>query len=156
MNAVVVKGDAVGPTLYYGPGAGAEPTASAVIADIVDLARTLTADPEHRVPHLGFQPDQLSDIQVLSIEQVETAYYLRITARDVPGVLSKITQILSDAKISIEAVIQKEADDGEDYVPLIILTDRAVVKKLDEAVDKIQQLPTTEGDIVRIRVESLG
>ena len=156
MNAVVVKGDAVGPTLYYGPGAGAEPTASAVIADIVDLARTLTADPEHRVPHLGFQPDQLSDIQVLSIEEVETAYYLRITARDVPGVLSKITQILSDAKISIEAVIQKEADDGEDYVPLIILTDRAVVKKLDEAVDKIQQLPTTEGDIVRIRVESLG
>lgn len=156
MNAVVVKGDAVGPTLYYGPGAGAEPTASAVIADIVDLARTLTADPEHRVPHLGFQPDQLSDIQVLSIEQVETAYYLRITARDVPGVLSNITQILSDAKISIEAVIQKEADDGEDYVPLIILTDRAVVKKLDEAVDKIQQLPTTEGDIVRIRVESLG
>jgi len=156
MNAVVVKGDAVGPTLYYGPGAGAEPTASAVIADIVDLARTLTADPEHRVPHLGFQPDQLSDIQVLSIEQVETAYYLRITARDVPGVLSKITQILSDAKISIEAVIQKEADDGEDYVPLIILTDRAVVKKLDEAVEKIQQLPTTEGDIVRIRVESLG
>tara|TARA_R100001369_G_scaffold59508_2_gene86340 strand:- start:8215 stop:9459 length:1245 start_codon:yes stop_codon:yes gene_type:complete len=156
MNAVVVKGDAVGPTLYYGPGAGAEPTASAVIADIVDLARTLTADPEHRVPHLGFQPDQLSDIKVLSIEEVETAYYLRITARDVPGVLSKITQILSDAKISIEAVIQKEADDGEDYVPLIILTDRAVVKKLDEAVDKIQQLPTTEGDIVRIRVESLG
>lgn len=156
MNAVVVKGDAVGPTLYYGPGAGAEPTASAVIADIVDLARTLTADPEHRVPHLGFQPDQLSDIKVLSIEEVETAYYLRITARDVPGVLSKITQILSDAKISIEAVIQKEADDGEDYVPLIILTDRAVVKKLDEAVDKIQQLPTTEGDIIRIRVESLG
>ena len=98
----------------------------------------------------------MSDIKVLSIEEVETAYYLRITARDVPGVLSKITQILSDAKISIEAVIQKEADDGEDYVPLIILTDRAVVKKLDEAVDKIQQLPTTEGDIVRIRVESLG
>lgn len=156
MNAVLVKGDAVGPTLYYGPGAGAEPTASAVIADIVDLARTLTADPEHRVPHLGFQPEQLSDIQVLSIEQVETAYYLRITARDVPGVLSKITQILSDAEISIEAVIQKEADDGEDYVPLIILTDRAVVKKLDEAVDKIQKLPTTEGNIVRIRVESLG
>lgn len=156
MNAVLVKGDAVGPTLYYGPGAGAEPTASAVIADIVDLARTLTADPEHRVPHLGFQPEQLSDIQVLSIEQVETAYYLRITARDVPGVLSKITQILSDAEISIEAVIQKEADDGEDYVPLIILTDRAVEKKLDEAVDKIQQLPTTEGNIVRIRVESLG
>ncbi|WP_438951786.1 homoserine dehydrogenase [Porticoccus sp.] len=156
MNAVLVKGDAVGPTLYYGPGAGAEPTASAVIADIVDLARTLTADPEHRVPHLGFQPEQLSDIQVLSIEQVETAYYLRITARDVPGVLSKITQILSDAEISIEAVIQKEADDGEDYVPLIILTDRAVEKKLDEAVDKIQQLPTTEGNIVRIRVESLS
>jgi len=156
MNAVLMKGDAVGPTLYYGPGAGAEPTASAVIADVVDLARTLTADPEHRVPHLGFQPEQLNDFEVLPIERVETAYYLRITALDVPGVLSKITMILSDADISIEAVIQKEADEGEDHVPLIILTDRAIEGKLDEAVDKIQSLSTTKGEVVRIRVESLG
>ncbi len=156
MNAVLVKGDAVGPTLYYGPGAGAEPTASAVIADIVDLARTLTADPEHRVPHLGFQPESLNDFEVLPIGQVETAYYLRITARDVPGVLSKITLILSEANIGIEAVIQHEGEEGEEYVPLIIMTDRAIEQKLDEAVDKIQSLSTTSGDVVRIRVESLG
>ncbi|WP_461520422.1 homoserine dehydrogenase, partial [Porticoccus sp.] len=156
MNAVLVKGDAVGPTLYYGPGAGAEPTASAVIADIVDLARTLTADPEHRVPHMGFQPDQLNDFEVLPIDKVETAYYLRITARDVPGVLSKITLILGEANIGIEAVIQHEGEEGEEYVPLIIMTDRAIEEKLDEAVDKIQSLSTTQGDVVRIRVESLG
>ncbi|WP_461483468.1 homoserine dehydrogenase [Porticoccus sp.] len=156
MNAVLVKGDAVGPTLYYGPGAGAEPTASAVIADIVDLARTLTADPEHRVPHLGFQPESLNDFEVLPIGQVETAYYLRITARDVPGVLSKITLILSEANIGIEAVIQHEGEEGEEYVPLIIMTDRAIEQKLDEAVDKIQSLSTTKGDVVCIRVESLG
>lgn len=156
MNAVLVKGDAAGPTLYYGPGAGAEPTASAVIADIVDLARTLTADPGHRVPHLGFQPEHLNDFEVLPIDKVETAYYLRITARDVPGVLSKITLILSEANIGIEAVIQHEGEEGEEYVPLIIITDRAIEQKLDEAVDKIQSLSTTKGDVVRIRVESLG
>ncbi|MEZ5529675.1 MAG: homoserine dehydrogenase [Porticoccaceae bacterium] len=156
MNAVLVKGDAVGPTLYYGPGAGAEPTASAVIADLVDLARTLTVDPEHRVPHLGFQPEHLNDFEVLPIDKVETAYYLRITARDVPGVLSKITLILSEANIGIEAVIQHEGEEGEEYVPLIIMTDRAIEEKLDEAVDKIQSLSTTKGDVVRIRVESLG
>ena len=156
MNAVLVNGDAVGPTLYYGPGAGAEPTASAVIADIVDLARTLTADPEHRVPHLGFQPDTLNDIEVLPISEIETAYYLRISALDTPGVLSTITQILSDAKISVEAVIQKEPEAGEDHVPLIILTDRVIEKSLDSAVTKIQQLDIIAGDVVKIRVESLG
>ncbi len=156
MNAVLVKGDAVGPTLYYGAGAGAEPTASAVIADIVDLARTLTADPEHRVPHLGFQPDRLDDIGILPIAAVETAYYLRISARDEPGVLSKITQILSDAGVSVEAVIQKELEGDPDYVPLVMLTDRALEEKLDKAVDQIQALPATAGDVVRIRVESLG
>jgi homoserine dehydrogenase len=156
MNAVLVKGDAVGPTLYYGPGAGAEPTASAIIADIVDLARTLTADAEHRVPHLGFQPDQLNDIDVLPISEVKSAYYLRISALDTPGVLSKITQVLSDAKISVEAVIQKEPSDGQDHVPLIILTDRVVEKFLDDAVTHIQQMESTAGDVVKIRVESLG
>ena len=156
MNAVLVNGDAVGPTLYYGPGAGAEPTASSVIADIVDLARTLTADPEHRVPHLGFQPDMLNDIKALPISEIETAYYLRISALDTPGVLSTITQILSDAKISVEAVIQKEPEAGEDHVPLIILTDRVIEKSLDSAVTKIQQLDIIAGDVVKIRVESLG
>ncbi len=156
MNAVLVNGDAVGSTLYYGAGAGAEPTASAVIADIVDLARTLTADPEHRVPHLGFQPDQLNDIRVLPISEVETAYYLRISAKDEPGVLSKITQILSDAGISVEAVIQKEPEAGQDHVPLVMLTSRSIEKKLDNAVAQIQALSATAGEVVRIRVESLG
>ena len=156
MNAVLVKGDAVGPTLYYGAGAGAEPTASSVIADIVDLARTLTADPEHRVPHLGFQPGQLNHVEILPIDEVETAYYLRITALDVPGVLAKITQVLSDADISVEAVIQKEPEADSDHVPLILITDRAIEKHLDEAVEKIQALDATAGDVVRIRVESLS
>ncbi|MCL4138262.1 UNVERIFIED_CONTAM: hypothetical protein GTU68_007070 [Idotea baltica] len=156
MNAVLVNGDAVGPTLYYGPGAGAEPTASSVIADVVDLARTLTAAPEHRVPHLGFQPDRLNDIDVLPINEIETAYYLRLSALDTPGVLSKITQILSDAKISVEAVIQKEPGAGEDHVPLVIVTDRVIEKSLDSAVTKIQQLDIIAGDVVKIRVESLG
>lgn len=156
MNAVLVKADAVGSTLYYGAGAGAEPTASAVVADIVDLARTLTADPEHRVPYLGFHLDQLNDHRILPINEVETAYYLRICAKDEPGVLSKITQILSDANISIEALIQPEPQEGEQYVPLVILTDRAIEQRLDEAVDKIQALDTTDGDVVRIRVESLS
>ena len=156
MNAVLVKGDAVGPTLYYGAGAGAEPTASSVIADIIDLARTLTADPEHRVPHLGFQPNQLNDINILPIADVETAYYLRISALDEPGVLSKITQILSDAGISVEAVIQKGRKAGQNHVPLVMLTSRAIEKKLDDAVDRIQSLSAIAKDVVRIRVESLG
>ncbi|MGV6806967.1 MAG: homoserine dehydrogenase [bacterium] len=156
MNAVLVKGDAVGPTLYYGPGAGAEPTASSVIADIVDLARTISADPEHRVPHLGFQPDRLKAYDVLSIEQIETAYYLRIMAVDKPGVLSDISRILSDAGISIEAIHQPEADPEERLVPIVILTSRAVESQLDGAVSLIEALETTEGATVRIRVEHLG
>lgn len=156
MNAVLVNGDAVGPTLYYGPGAGAEPTASSVIADVVDLARTLTATPEHRVPHLGFQSDKLNDFDMLPISEVETAYYLRFSALDTPGVLSKITQILSDAKISVEAVIQKEPGAGEDHVPLIILTDRVIEKSLDSAVTQIQQMDSIAGEITKIRVEALG
>ncbi len=156
MNAVMVKGDAVGPTLYYGAGAGAEPTASAVVADIVDLARTLTADPEHRVPHLGFQPDELSDLTVLPISEVSTGYYVRMSAEDKPGVLSTITQILSDAGVSIEALIQKEQAENVDTVPIILLTNRALEQHLLNAIDKIQALPTVVGDVTHIRVESLS
>lgn len=155
MNAVLVKGDAVGPTLYYGPGAGAEPTASAVIADIVDLARTLTADPEHRVAHLGFQPDTLAEQKILAIEEVETAYYLRMSAEDKPGVLSKVATILSDGGISIEALIQKQPGEGETRVPLILLTNTAVEKQLLEAASKIEALDEIEGAVSHIRVESL-
>ncbi|WP_347330313.1 homoserine dehydrogenase [Marinimicrobium locisalis] len=156
MNAVLVKGDAVGPTLYYGAGAGAEPTASAVLADIMDVARTLTAAPEHRVPYLGFQQEQLrSELEIVPIEEIETAYYLRMSALDKPGVLSQVAQILSDSGISIEALIQKEAADEEEIVPLILLTNRAVEKQLVEAIIKIESLSSITGPITRIRVEPL-
>jgi homoserine dehydrogenase len=155
MNAVLVKGDAVGPTLYAGAGAGAEPTASAVIADIVDVARTLTADPSHRVPYLGFQQVNLRDRTILPIEDVETAYYLRMSALDKPGVLSQVASILSDSGISIEALIQKEAPDDEEIVPLILLTNRAVEKHLVEAIIKIEALSSITGPVTRIRVEHL-
>src|SRR5947199_110371 len=122
MNAVLVKGDAVGATLYYGPGAGAEPTASAVIADLVDVTRMHTADPEHRVPHLAFQPDQLSDIPVLPMGEVVSSYYLRMRVLDRPGVLADITRILADRDISIDAMIQKEPSEGEDQTDIILLT----------------------------------
>jgi homoserine dehydrogenase len=156
MNAVLVKGDAVGPTLYYGPGAGAEPTASAVIADIVDVARTLNADPSHRVPHLAFQQDALFDTPVLGIEDVVTSYYLRISALDKPGVLSRIAQILSDAGISIEALIQKEPSSGQDHVPVIILTNRTLERQLIAAIAQLEALDSIDGEVVRIRVESLA
>ncbi|GAB2189391.1 homoserine dehydrogenase [Sessilibacter sp. MAH2] len=156
MNAVMVKGDAVGPTMYYGPGAGAEPTASAVIADIVDLARTLTADPEHRVPHLGFQPNALNNFEVLPISEVQTSYYIRLNALDKPGVLSTITQILSDAGVSIEALIQKEQPESIETSPIILLTNRAVEKDLMRAVEKIQNLSSVVGEVFQIRMESLG
>jgi len=155
MNAIMVKGDAVGPTMYYGAGAGAEPTASAVIADIVDVARTLTANPEHRVPYLGFQQGSLSDRAILPIEDVQTAYYLRMSALDKPGVLSQVATILSDSGISIEALIQKEADDEEEIVPLILLTNRAQEKDLTAAISKIEALSSITGPITRIRLEPL-
>lgn len=155
MNAILVKGDAVGPTLYYGAGAGAEPTASAVLADIIDVARTLTASPEHRVPYLGFQQENLRDKTIVPIEDVETAYYLRMSALDKPGVLSQVAQILSDSGISIEALIQKEAKDDQEIVPLILLTNRAVEKQLVEAIIKIESLSSITGPITRIRVEPL-
>lgn len=155
MNAVLVKGDAVGPTLYYGAGAGSEPTASSVVADIIDVARTLSAEPKHRVPYLAFQPNAMNDTPVLGIDDVETAYYLRMSAQDKPGVLSKVAQLLSDTGISIEAIIQKEPLDGQTAVPLIILTSCAVERDLVAAVSQIEALDSIEGNVTRIRVESL-
>jgi homoserine dehydrogenase len=154
-NAVVVKGDAVGATLYCGPGAGAEPTGSAVISDIIELSRTLLAPPEYRAPYLGFQDDQLTSFTILDIEEIETSYYMRMSAADQPGVLSKITQILSDAGISIEALIQKQPKDDETQVPVILLTNKVLEKNLNRAISLIEALDTVVGPVVRIRVESL-
>lgn len=137
MNAILVKGDAVGPTLYYGAGAGAEPTASSIVADIVDITRTLGAEAKHRVPYLGFQPDSLRDTPILDISDIKTAYYLRMLAEDKPGVLSQVAQILSNMGISIEAIIQKEAAENADHVPLIILTSRSIESKLVAAISDI-------------------
>lgn len=156
MNAVLVQSDAVGPTLYYGAGAGSEPTASAVVADIVDVARTLNAEPGQRVPYLSFQSSSLSSHPVLPIDDVETAYYLRMSALDKPGVLSRVAQILSDDGISIEALIQKEPADGANLVPMIILTNRTIEGKLSAAVSRIEGLEGIVGDVTRIRVESLA
>ena len=156
MNAVLVKGDAVGPTLYYGAGAGAEPTASAVIADLVDVTRMHTADPEHRVPHLAFQPDQIGDLPVLPIGEVETSYYLRMRVEDRPGVLADITRILADREISIDAMIQKEPSEGEDQTDIILLTHRSIEKRVVDAIRAIEALPTVRGRVVRIRLEDLA
>lgn len=155
MNAVLVKGDAVGPTLYYGAGAGGEATASAVISDIVRVSRSVGTKAEVDVPHLGFEPDSLENLNVLPINETETAYYLRISALDQPGVLSNVTQILSDAGISIEALIQKEPKEGQGHVPVILLTNRAIEKNIMSAIEKIEQLDSVEGKVVRIRMEVL-
>ena len=138
MNAILVKGDAVGQTLFYGAGAGAEPTASAVVADLIDVARTLTADPEHRVPHLAFQPDQLSDIAILPMGEVETSYYLRLRVHDKPGVLADITRILADLGISIDAMVQKKPHEGEAHADIIMLTHGTVEKHVNAAIAKIE------------------
>ena len=156
MNAVLVKGDAVGPTLYYGAGAGAEPTASAVVADLVDVVRALTADPENRVPHLAFQPDALADIPILPMSEVETAYYLRMQAEDRPGVLADVTRILADAGISIEAIIQKEQAPEAQHVPVIMLTHGVREGKMNEAIQRIEGLGSINGAVTRIRVEYLA
>jgi len=156
MNAVLVKGDAVGAPLYYGAGAGAEPTASAVIADLVDVTRMHTADPEHRVPHLAFQPDQLSDLPVLPIGEVVTSYYLRMRVDDRPGVLADITRILADREISIDAMIQKEPSEGEMQTDIILLTHRSIERNVVDAIAKIEALPTVRGAVVRIRLENLA
>ena len=163
MNAVLVKGDAVGPTLYYGPGAGAEPTASSVIADVVDVVRTIDAAPASRVPALGVAQASLSALPVLSISDINTAYYLRINVSDQPGVLSHITQVLSDFGISIEAVLQKEAVQQEvsaaassRQVPIVLITDRTLESKFMAAVERIEALDAVQESIHFIRVESLG
>jgi homoserine dehydrogenase len=155
MNAVLVKGDAVGPTLYYGRGAGAEATASAVVADLVDVTRMATADPEHRVPHLAFQPDRLSSEPILAMEDVETGYYLRLRALDRPGVLADVTRICADLSISIDAIFQKEAAEGEDQVDVVILTHVAPERSVNEAMRRIEALPTIPAKVVRIRLEEL-
>jgi homoserine dehydrogenase len=155
MNAVLVKGDAVGPTLYYGAGAGSEPTASAVVGDIVDVVRMLTTDPENRVPHLAFQPGELVDLAILPIEEVETAFYLRMQVVDKPGVVARIASILAESQISIEAIQQKEPMEGDDTVPLVMLTQSVIEKQLNKAIAEIEQLDTVFGQVMRIRVERL-
>jgi homoserine dehydrogenase len=156
MNAILVKGDAVGPTLYYGAGAGAEPTASAVVADLVDVTRMHTADPEQRVPHLAFQPDRMSDLPILSMEEVETSYYLRLRVLDRPGVLADVTRILADKSISIDAMVQKEPSEGEEQVDIIMLTHLTVEKNINDAIKRIESLPVISGKVTRIRLEELG
>ena len=156
MNAVLIKGDAVGATLYYGRGAGSEPTASSVVADLVDVTRMMTADPEHRVPHLAFQPDALSSDPILSMDEVRTAYYLRMRALDQPGVLADITRILADLGISIDAMIQKEPDEGEEQVDIIMLTHETLEKNINQAMTKIEALPSIPGKVTRLRLETLG
>ncbi len=156
MNAVLVKGDAVGPTLYYGAGAGAEPTASAVVADIVDVVRTLTSDPENRVPHLAFQPQSMSDIPILPMDAVKTAYYLRLSGEDKPGVLADVTRILANQHISIEAILQKEPHTGETHLPIIMLTQKTLEHELNAAIAQIEALPSINKPVKLIRLETLG
>ncbi len=156
MNAVLVKGDAVGATLYYGAGAGAEPTASAVVADVIDVVRALTSDPENRVPHLAFQADSLADIPVLTADRFKTSYYLRLNAEDKPGVLADVTRILADHHISIEAIIQKEPLRDETAIPIILLTQITLEKEMNAAIAEIEALKTVTGKVNRIRMETLG
>ncbi len=156
MNAVQVMGDAIGTTLYYGKGAGAEPTASAVIADLVDVTRLQTADPDHRVPHLAFQPGSVVNTTVLPIGEITTSYYLRLRVADVAGVLADITRILADNGISIDAMLQREADDGENQTDLIMLTHETKEKRILTAIEKIETLKTVEGSVTKIRLENLS
>jgi len=155
MNAVLVKGDAVGATLYYGKGAGAEPTASAVIADLVDVTRMHTADPEHRVPHLAFQPDAMVDLAILPIADVVSSYYLRLRVEDRPGVLADVTRILADDGISIVAMIQREPGEGEEQTDIIMLTHKTRERNIDAAIAGIEALPAVRGRIIRLRLEEL-
>jgi len=156
MNAVVVKGDAVGPTLYYGAGAGAEPTASAVVADLMDVARLMDADSVHRVPYLAFQPDQVQDLPILPIDEVQSAYYLRLRASDKPGVLADVTKILGDRNISIDAMMQKEPDENETEADIVILTHITVEKNMNQAIAAIEALAAIVGKVMRIRMEELS
>ncbi|MEM7402345.1 MAG: homoserine dehydrogenase [Pseudomonadota bacterium] len=156
MNAVVVKADALGPSLYYGAGAGAEPTGSAVVADLVDVVRALTSDPENRVPHLAFQPGALSEIPILSMDDVSTAYYLRIHVQDRPGVLADVTQIFADHAISIEAIIQKEPQAMKSSVPIVILTHEVNEQNMNQAISEVESLEAVTDKIMRIRLETLS
>lgn len=156
MNAILVKGDAVGPTLYYGAGAGSAATASAVVADLVDVTRMLTADPEQRVPHLAFQADQLHNTPILPMGEVRTGCYLRLRAYDKPGVMADVTRILADLSISIDAMLQKEAEEGEDVVDVIILTHASPEAAINTAIKRIEALATIAGKVVRIRLEELS
>jgi homoserine dehydrogenase len=155
MNAVLVQADAVGATLYYGKGAGSEPTASAVIADLVDVTRLLTADPYSRVPHLAFQPNQMTDVAILPMSEITTSYYLRVYVNDQLGVMADLTRILADAGISIDAVLQKEPGDQLD-IDIIMLTHQTREKNIDAAIAKIEGLPAVIGKVTRIRLETLG
>lgn len=156
LNAVLVWGDAVGPTLYYGAGAGSDPTASAVVADLVDVVRAMTTDPENRVPHLAFQADALSDIPILPIDEVETAFYLRLRVQDRTGVMADITRILADHEISIEAIRQQEPDeDDDDAADVIMLTQRVREGNMNQAIERIQELPSVIRPVTRIRLELL-
>ncbi|MBJ7556284.1 homoserine dehydrogenase [Marinomonas spartinae] len=155
MNAVMVKGDAVGPTLTYGAGAGGLPTGSSVVADVIDVARTLTSDPHNRVPHLAFQADALSDTDVLSVEEIECGFFLNMTIKDRAGVLATITQILSSNEISIESIIQRERE-GSELVPLVIMTHDVKERNMNAAIASIEALPDVAGTVQRIRVENLA
>ena len=155
MNAILVQGDAVGPTLYYGAGAGAEPTASAVVADVVDVVRTLTTDPENHVPHLAFQANSIENIPVLEAEEMQTAYYLRLNANDKPGVLAEVTGIFAEHQISIEAMIQKEPNKGTANVTVILLMQMTYEKEMNAAIKKIEALDNIMSQVVRIRMETL-
>lgn len=156
MNAVLVQGDAVGASLYYGRGAGAEPTGSSVVADVIDVVRALTTDPENRVPHLAFQAESIADIPVLSADSFKTAYYLRLHTEDKSGVLADVTRILADHDISIEAITQKEPPKGETSVHIIMLTQITQEQRMNAAIAKIEALPTVSGKVNRIRLETLG
>ncbi len=155
-NAVLVIGDAVGPTIYYGVGAGADPTASAVVADLVDIVRAFTTDPGNRVPHLAFQSDALSYEEILPMEEISTAYYLRMQALDRPGVLADVTRILGESGISIEAILQREPVEGASFVPIIILTQSVREKYMNQAIEKLEALPNINGRIMRIRMDPLA
>jgi homoserine dehydrogenase len=155
MNAVLVKGDAVGTTLYYGPGAGSEPTASAVVADLIDVTRMHTADPEDRVPHLAFQADAMVQFPWLTIEDTVTSYYFRMRVADRPGVLADIARILADHRISIDALFQREPGEGENQTDIIMLTHDAVERDVVHAIRRIEALPTVLAPVIRIRQEEL-
>jgi homoserine dehydrogenase len=156
MNAVLVQADAVGASLYYGKGAGAEPTASSVIADLVDITRLATADPGNRVPHLAFHPNQMTDVAILPMSEITTSYYLRVYVKDQLGVMADLTRILADARISIDAVLQKEPGEGEDRTDIIILTHQTQEKNIDAAIRKMEALSAVEGQVAKIRLENLS